>query len=918
MIKIHSLWYVLRSQLMTRLLVFTLAVIGLSLFTRYHFLNQQQQHHVQDAAKQQLSLLVTQLNLALAQPVSTRMTVMNVVLAGYRQQQQQVHFIVFSPTGQTVMHNNPIDQHGQPTSLVMWREDRQPSLSLANDHVMAWQSLHQGYWLYIEHPLIAPPIPLSFWFHAMAFPIILALIYLLVMILPLGVFFDRLRRLTSFGHEIDEKTHHLMLPLVSHAQELTGLNHALNRLSYRYHQKNEHIKKLRHVQTVLIDSSPDVLLRTDHQGRISFITSSFERSTGLAREQVLGQPLSHVFAPIDQAPDNALAMLHRLTQHVRMVVRLSGRDRLYDLWLNPIRSEQGQLSGYAGVLHDVTSYKNDISQLQSARDAAQGRLTENERMLATMSHELRTPLNGILGMAQLLRETELDTEQAEYARTLYNSGQAMLRLVNDILDLSKLDAGKMQTEQLDFDLLELSIEICDLMAASAAQKSLELINFIDPNTPRFLQGDPYRIRQILLNLINNAIKFTPTGYVAVHIRPVPADAPEVADLQPLVVAESADPSMQPCWLMFEVSDSGVGIAPDRQQDLFQFFAQADRSVSRRFGGTGLGLVISRGLAEAMNGRITLSSQPDQGTSFCLYLPFSSQSPTPLYHRPSQLAQLAIEVFEPIEVNRQGLGRLFDSLDIQAELHDDLSGLATAAERAGLIQQPMILLIDYELLEDRPLVDYLQPYEALRTAHCILLSRRSRRSIPARMIEGFEGFVFKPIRVEHLLAELLRAVDDEVLPDRPAADSQKAMMDAFFAQVKQEEASQPANSGPLALRVLLAEDNIVNQKVATKMLQKLGCEVTLAENGRQAVDLLNSGTVVDLVLMDCRMPEMDGLEATRMIRSQMNSIPIIALTANDTDEDRDACMAAGMDEFLPKPLDQQVLASLIARFRLLRQ
>jgi len=186
-----------------------------------------------------------------------------------------------------------------------------------------------------------------------------------------------------------------------------------------------------------------------------------------------------------------------------------------------------------------------------------------------------------------------------------------------------------------------------------------------------------------------------------------------------------------------------------------------------------------------------------------------------------------------------------------------------------------------------------------------------------MIEGFEGFVFKPIRVEHLLAELLRAVDDESLPDRPAADSQKAMMDAFFAQVKQEEASQPV-SNVLALRVLLAEDNIVNQKVATKMLQKLGCEVTLVENGQQAVDFLATGTPVDLVLMDCRMPEMDGLEATRTIRRQMNSIPIIALTANDTEEDREDCMNAGMDEFLPKPLDQQALAVLIARFRLLRQ
>jgi PAS domain S-box-containing protein len=912
---VASFWYVLRSRLVRRLLIFTVVVICLSLFTRYSFLRQQQQDHVLQTAQQQLSLLIYQLNQSVHQPAAMQPVLLTVLFKGYTQQQAHAQLIVFNQAGQTVMLSDRPDAVGQPRQLPTWHAKRHASLSLVDQRLVAWQPLSNGYWLYVQHPLQQASVPLTFWLHAMSFPVLLSLLYLAALILPLGVFFDRLRQLISFSHGIDEQDHHVMLPLVGQTNELSSLNHALNRLSYRYHRKQEQVQQLRGFQSILIDASPDILLRTDHQGRISFITSSFERSTGLAREQVLGQPISHVFAPIAPAPDNALTLLHRLTQHVRLVVRLSGRDRLYDLWLNPVRNEHGQLTGYGGVLHDVTHYKHEISQLQSSRDAVQVRLTENERMLATMSHELRTPLNGILGMAQLLRETELDTEQSEYARTLYNSGQAMLRLVNDILDLSKLDAGKMQTEQLDFDLLELSIEICDLMAASASQKSLELINFIDPNTPRFLQGDPYRIRQILLNLINNAIKFTEIGYVAVHIAPVAADHPDVVDLLPLI--DPPNPHSAACWLMFEVNDSGVGIPHDRQQDLFQFFAQADRSVSRRFGGTGLGLAISRGLAEAMNGRITLSSEPNQGTSFRLYLPFIAQIETSLYHRPTQLAQLAIEVFEPIDVNRQGLTCLFESLDIHAELHDDLSGLATAAEHAALIQQPMILLIDYELLDDRPLADYLHPYPSLRQAHCILLSRRSRRSIPARMIEGFEGFVFKPIRVEHLLAELLRAVDDESLPDRPAADSQKAMMDAFFAQVKQEEASQPV-SNVLALRVLLAEDNIVNQKVATKMLQKLGCEVTLVENGQQAVDFLATGTPVDLVLMDCRMPEMDGLEATRTIRRQMNSIPIIALTANDTEEDREDCMNAGMDEFLPKPLDQQALAVLIARFRLLRQ
>lgn len=925
-----NLSQVARSRLVRRLFFFTLVVIALSLGTRYLFLKSQQQIHQVDTVQQNIVLLSHLINTALARPQAQMVndTALKMLLDGYTKAHPQAQLIVFGAQGQTVMMTDRPELQGQTAQLPIWQANRQASAVLNNDHLVVWQPLDFGLWLYMQQPLPEKYTPMSFWVHAMAFPILLSLLYFLVLMIPLSLFFGRLRQLVHFGQSIDDQSRHQVFATTGQADELTSLNHALNRLSYRYHRKNEQIAKLRQLQTVLVDASPDVLIRTDQHGLINFVTSSFEYGSGMAREQILGQPIAHIFSPLAPAPADGLAMLHRLTQHVRMVVRLSGRDRLYDLWLNPVRDQYGQLMAYGGVLHDVTRYHSQLSELLASRDSVQARLTENERMLATMSHELRTPLNGILGMAQLLRETNLDQEQSEYARTLYNSGQAMLRLVNDILDLSKLDAGKMQTEQLDFDLMELSIEVGDLMAASAAQKSLELVSFIDPDSPRFLQGDPYRIRQILLNLINNAIKFTSTGYVALHIRPIASDDAVIQALGPVPatrnrtdndenddVKSTIDPANEQ-WMLFEISDSGVGIAVENQQALFQFFAQADRTVSRRFGGTGLGLAISRGLAEAMNGCITLSSEPNQGTVFRVYLPLVKQSDVPMYHRPALLAHLAVEVFEPLDINRQGLSRLFQSLSIRAEMHDDLSGLAIAAERTS-IQRP-ILLIDYELLNDRPLAEYVSQYPALHQAHCILLSRRSRRSIPARMIEGFDGFVFKPIRVEHLLAELLRMLDeDDQGLDQPPQVNQQALMDAFFAQVRQSSPTA-VHERQLSLRVLLAEDNIVNQKVASKMLQKLGCEVTVVEDGQQAVDFLMGPQSVDLVLMDCRMPRMDGLEATRLIRQQLNSIPIIALTANDTDEDREACMAAGMDDFLAKPLDQTLLSALIARFRLLRQ
>jgi CheY-like chemotaxis protein len=411
----------------------------------------------------------------------------------------------------------------------------------------------------------------------------------------------------------------------------------------------------------------------------------------------------------------------------------------------------------------------------------------------------------------------------------------------------------------------------------------------------------------LLNLIGNAIKFTQTGYVALTIRPVEQHDIENFDFANVPITSHTR------WLMFRVSDSGVGIPTERQADLFQFFAQADRSVSRRFGGTGLGLAISRGLAEAMHGLIELQSEAGKGTTFSLYLPLEVQDIVPIYQRPRRLTHFDLVVFDPNPVNQLGLRRLMDALKIDGEIHDDLSQLAEVQEHFHHQELP-ILLIDYDLLKGQPIGTYLQQYPALANAYCILLSRQPLRSIPEQLYAGFNGFVLKPLRVEHLLAELLRIVDQEEEPieEHLPQEEQQRMMAAFFASLKESEQEQPP-----ALRVLLAEDNIVNQKVASKMLQKLGCEVILAENGRQALDKLASESKIDLILMDCRMPEMDGLEATREIRRQMNSIPIIALTANDRDEDREMCMDAGMDEFLAKPLDQHALGVLIRRFSLLR-
>jgi PAS domain S-box-containing protein len=903
----QSLKQFLQLQLIQRLFWITLAFAVLSLCLRYVVILVQQQRHLEQETVVQIQFLHALLDRSLNQTAAPNVLSLQLILDTYANQQDNVQLVLFDPQGVPLALTEQQGTSRQIRSLPVWHANQDQTPIIDQNTLTVWRQLSQDYMLYVRQPLVLEPLGMGWWAISMILPISLTLVYLVLLFSPMWRFFNRLRELTQYGMAIDSADQHHVIHWRSQDHELQGFQYALHRISYRYHQKKSHLIQARQFQRALIDSSPDVILQLDARSRINFVNGSFERMTKLPRERVLGRRLAQVVEAIDQQQQQMIRQLGQWSQQVRTVVRLVGNETDFDLWLNPLHDDQGKLCGYAGTLHEVSDYQQQIRELCVSADQAQQRLSENERMLATMSHELRTPLNGILGMAQLLRETPLDQEQGEYARTLYNSGQAMLRLVNDILDLSKLEAGKMLTEILEFDVLEVSTEVCDLMAASAAQKNLELISFIDPSCPRFLWGDPYRIRQILLNLIGNAIKFTQNGYVALNIRPVMQDDIQGFDFSTVPINE------QTHWLMFQVSDSGVGIPKERQADLFQFFAQADRSVSRRFGGTGLGLAISRGLAEAMHGLIELHSEEGAGTTFSLYLPLDVHDVIPIYQRPRRLTHFDLVVFDANPVNQVGLRRLMDALHIEGEIYESLSQLDEVQQHFDHQDLP-ILLIDHELLQGQPIGHYLADYPSLEHAYCILLSRQPLRSIPEHLYEGFSGFVLKPLRVEHLLAELLRIVDDEEeeIEEHLPQEEQQRMMAAFFASLKESEQEQPP-----ALRVLLAEDNIVNQKVASKMLQKLGCEVVLAENGRQALEKLSSESKIDLILMDCRMPEMDGLEATRAIRSQMNSIPIIALTANDRDEDREACMEAGMDDFLAKPLDQNALGVLIRRFSLLR-
>ncbi|TKB81234.1 MAG: PAS domain S-box protein [Nitrospira sp.] len=647
-----------------------------------------------------------------------------------------------------------------------------------------------------------------------------------------------------------------------------------------------------------INHAQDGMALFDEAGQFTYMNPAYASIYGYAVDDLLGKSWTQLYpeewaAMIEQM---YLPMLRSEGQWQGEVVgkKQSGGAFHVDLSLTLLEEPGTGRQTILCTCRDISLRKQMEHDLITAKEAAEAGIRAKSEFLATMSHEIRTPMNGVLGMTDLLIDTTLTTEQREFVHTLRHSGESLMRIINDILDFSKIEAGKLTIETLPFD-LRLTIEdTLDLLAPTAQAKHLELVGLIDAQAPNAVIGDPGRIRQILTNLIGNAIKFTDRGEVLVQILKAEEDTSSVL-------------------LRFEIVDTGVGLTEEAKAKLFQSFTQADSSTARKYGGTGLGLAICKRLTELMGGQIGIQSFPGAGTCVWFTIRLRTQADTPSLPAPAiveSLRGLRICLIDDNATNRSLLQYHACDWKMHYESAEDGPSALALIRRAAAEGKPFDLAI---LDMHMPGMDGLELGRAIRGdanlngTRLVLLTSLGRRG-DAKLAHsaGFSGYLTKPVRKAHLY-DCLRLV----MGQAPVSHRVSQAAPAETPLITRHQVAEVTAH----IRLLVVDDNPINQKVAVKMLEKLGHRVDVASNGNEALAALTRHHY-NLVFMDCQMPELDGFETTKMIRTHEQPgchIPIIAMTANAMQGDREHCLASGMDDFVSKPVKSQDLTKVLTQW-----
>ena len=626
----------------------------------------------------------------------------------------------------------------------------------------------------------------------------------------------------------------------------------------------------------------------DGEGKILWANRAEMAALGYAPEEYLGRHIAEFHADAEVIQD----ILDRLGRNETLrdyEARLRCRDGSIKHVLidSNVSWEQGQFKHTRCFTRDVTDQKRAREEMQKAKEAAEAANRAKSEFLANMSHEIRTPMNGILGMSELLLETELTSEQREFLGMVRTSGEALLSVINDILDFSKIEAGKLDFDAIEFNLRVSFSETLKMLSLRAHEKGLELVCQIPPDVPDQLVGDPGRLRQVVVNLAGNAIKFTEHGEVVFRVR------------------KESETENGIC-LHFSVADTGIGIPSEKQRTIFEAFTQADSSMTRKFGGTGLGLTISSRLVEGMGGRMWVESEPGQGTTFHFTVNLGLQKDSPSAPVPREavdLRDLPVLVVDDNSTNRRLLHEILTHWQMRPTLADSgraaLAALKLAKE-AG--ERFPLILVDAQMpeMDGFALVERIKRNPDLIGATIMMLTSAGLRGDAVRCRElGIHAYLTKPITQ----AELWEAIQ-LALGTAEQQEGQTVLVTRHSLHKTHKQ-----------VHILLAEDNAVNQALAVRLLEKRGFMITVASDGREAVAALRKQPF-DLVLMDVQMPGMDGFETTRAIRVQEKvsggHIPIIAMTAHAMKGDRERCLEAGMDGFLSKPIQPKELFEAIEK------
>jgi len=652
---------------------------------------------------------------------------------------------------------------------------------------------------------------------------------------------------------------------------------------------------------LIVETALDAFLEIDPEGLLTDWNAHAERTFGWSRSEAIGKRIDDMIV-LDRDQEGtrslreifdskgAAAELRRIEVTAR---HRDGHEFPAEMTLSEIRLEQKSL--FAAFVHDVTERKLAEQEREQAKIAAEAGSSAKSEFLANMSHEIRTPMNGVIGVTELLLDTPLNAQQRDYAETIRDSGAALLTVINDILDFSKVEAGMLALEQVDVDLRDTFEDVARLLAVQAHAKGLEVTAQFDPRLPELLKGDAGRIRQILLNLGGNAVKFTNQGEVSLEIKVLETDE-------------------RGTLVRCEVRDTGIGIPAARLQSLFEPFMQVDASTTRKFGGTGLGLSIVRRLVELMGGETGVESVEGSGSVFWFTARFAPvvHSGQRLHSALTRLKGQRVLVVDDNATNRKVLmGQLLlcGTEPVSASSADEALALMRQVRAAG---RPFdAALIDHEMpdCDGAQLGRIIVKDESLKSTRLILLTSSGQRGDGQLFADiGFAGYLLKPVTQRDLTECLMLVLANE------AESWHQRTQPIVTRHALRAQRAQTRN------RILLAEDNLVNQMVARRLLEKLDYRVDVVADGKAAVAAWQTGNY-DLILMDCQMPELDGYEATREIRRLENGragndgrrIPIVALTAHAMKGADEQCTAAGMDGYLSKPIDRVLLETTLAGF-----